>query len=155
MKVFVECYHDMAVARSLGVTKNNLHHAYCKGNVINCLRKITQPAIGLVDADPGKEGRSSELGNYVVKNEAHGLRLLEHRQDRSKRVVEIDPQLEEWLVGRAQAGGIPLAKYGLPGTARDMLRNPHCDRKPGFQRFLSDLLTADEGMKTLKTWLVG
>jgi hypothetical protein len=67
--------------------------------------------------------------------------------------IQVNPRLEEWLVERAAACKLTLSQYGLPQTARDMHKVVRCDLKPGFQRFLDDLLKADNGMKTLRTWL--
>jgi len=149
----VECYHDAALAKVLGVTGRDLRHESGKGNVVKRLSKAPGDAVGLLDADPGKGGRPRELANYREKSQAGGLRLLVHRDDPSKRVIEVNPRLEEWLVARADCCGVSLSGHRLPATARALHRNPRCDRKPGVQSFLRQLLAADEVMRTLKEWL--
>jgi hypothetical protein len=153
MIVLVECYSDTALIRALGVQRRNLLHEFCKGNVMNGLRKATSDAAGLIDADPNSQNPPAELANYRQTEDAYGLRLLVHTQEPRKKVIEVSPRLEEWLVGRANACKLDLAQYGLPQTASEMKRIPRYDKKSGFQRFLQDLLKADNGMKTLKTWL--
>ena len=155
MIVLVECYHDAALVKALGVRRRDLRHEGCKGNVVKGLRKARQDAVGLLDADPQGGGRPGELANYAETDTAPGLRLLEHRRDRSKRVIEMSPRLEEWLVGRAASCGVRLAVHDLPETARELHRNPRCDRKPGFRPFLDALLRADEAMQALQRWLRG
>ena len=109
-----------------------------------------------MDADTGKQhSNPNEMAKYREHQDANGLRLLKHRDDPQKSLVVIEPRLEEWLFLRAEVCDVRLAGYGLPQTARDMLRNPRCDRKPDFRRFLQDLLTADNGMQTLKKWIGG
>jgi hypothetical protein len=152
MIVLVECYSDTALIRALGVQRRNRLHEFCKGNVMNGLRKATSDATGLIDADPNSSP-PAELANYRQIENANGLRLLVHTQEPRKRVIEVGPRLEEWLVERAGTCTLDLAQYGLPQTACEMKRIPRYDTKPGFQRFLQDLLTADEGMKSLKRWL--
>jgi hypothetical protein len=151
--VLVECYSDTALIRALGVQRRNLLHEFCKGNVMNGLRKATSDAAGVIDADPNSQNPPAELSNYRETENVHGLRLLVHAQEPRKKVIEVGPRLEEWLVGRAGASHLDLAQYGLPQTAREMKRIPRYDKKPDFPRFLQDLLKADIGMKTLKTWL--
>ena len=55
MRVMVECYHDTALVRSLGVPVRSLGHEHGKGNVLLALAKWNGDAIGIVDADPGKQ----------------------------------------------------------------------------------------------------
>jgi hypothetical protein len=153
MIVLVECYSDTALIRALGVQRRSLRHEFCKGNVMNALRKEASDAAGLIDADPNTQNPPAELSNYRQTQTANGLRLLVHTREPQKRVVEVDPRLEDWLVARAAACGLDLAQYGLPRTARELKRIPRYDTKPGFQPFLQDLLRADNGMKTLKRWL--
>jgi hypothetical protein len=153
MIVLVECYHDLALVRSLGVQRRHLLHEGSKGNVMNRLREVTLEAAGLIDADPNAGCRPAELSNYHEEEAAQGLRLLVHAREPQKKVVEINPRLEEWLVAHADACGVSLARYSLPQTARAMHRIARCDRMPGFQPFLEALLRADEGMRKLKAWL--
>lgn len=156
MKVLVECYHDVALVRALGVSLRSLGHEMCKGNVLRMLSRWNGGAIGVVDSDTGKpHSNPNEMARYRQCEDVNGLRLLRHQDQPKKCLIVIDPRLEEWLFARAQSCGIRPVAYGLPGTAREMHRSARCDRKPGFQRFLSDLLVVDGGMKTLKTWLVG
>lgn len=153
MIVLVECYNDTALVRALGVQRRNVRHEFSKGNVLNGLRKVASHAAGLIDADPNSENHPAELSNYRQTENVLGLRLLIHTRESQKKVVEVNPRLEEWLVARAIACNLNLAQqYQLPQTARDIHRIARCDQKPGFQRFLQDLLKVDKGMKTLKSW---
>ena len=153
MIVLVECFHDAALAKALGVTGSDLRHASGRGDVVRRLRKAEEDAIGLIDADPGKGGRPRELDNYQEKDRESGLRLLVHRSDSSKRVIEVNPWLEVWLVARAGSSGVSLSDHGLPDTGHALHGNARRDRDPRFRRFLQDLLAADTALQTLKKWL--
>jgi hypothetical protein len=152
--VLVECYHDAALARALRVIRRNLCHESGKGNVVKRLDKMDGDAVGLLDADPGAT-RPRGLGSYEEAERTGRLRLLVRRGDPSKRVVEVGPRLEEWLVVRANASGVNLANHRLPETARELHRNPRCDRKPGFRGMLTELLETEPEMQTLRNWLLG
>lgn len=153
MRVMVECYHDTALVRSLGVPLRQLGHEHGKGNVLLALAKWRGSAIGIVDADPGKQNSiPGEMAKYRKKNTAHGLTLMNHLNDTDKALIVVSPTLEDWLLERATVADVRVSAYGLPETARAMHRNPRYDLKPQFRRFLADL-AGDPGMKTLKTWL--
>jgi len=153
MRVMVECYHDTALVRSLGVPLRQLGHEHGKGNVLLALAKWRGSAIGIVDADPGKQNSiPGEMAKYREKCAAHGLTLMNHSNDTDKALIIVSPTLEDWLLERATVADVRLSVYGLPETARAMHRNPRYDLKPQFRRFLADL-AGDAGMKTFKTWL--
>ena len=94
MKVLVECYHDTAVVRALGVTRQQLGHEHGKGNVLLALAKWRGAAVGLVDEDPGKQHSvPGEMANYRQRLAAHGLTLLGHAADSEKRLIVVGPTL--------------------------------------------------------------
>lgn len=155
MKVLVECYHDTALVRSLGVSRRQIGHENGKGNVMLSLAKWNGDAIGIIDADPGKQDSTpGEMVKYRVKQTQHGLTLMTHSSDMHKALVVINPTLEDWLLARAEASNLRLRDYALPESARTMHKSPRYELKLGFRRLLADL-ASDDGMKTLKKWLGG
>lgn len=154
MKVLVECCHDTALVRYLGVPIRRLGHVHGKGNVLRLLAKWDGEVVGVVDADTGKQSDNNrELPKYREEQSAYDLMLLRHHADERKSLVVIIPKLEDWLLARAAVVGIRASDYGLPETARAMHKSPRYDLKPGFRRFLGDLAAGDDGMKMLKKWL--
>ena len=154
MKVLVECYHDTAVVRSLGVPIRQVGHEHGKGNVLRLLGKCDGEALGVVDADPGKQDSNpGAMAEYQQRDSAHGLTLMRYRADPLKSLVVIGPTLEDWFLARAGTCKFQLHNYGLPESAHAMHKSPRYDLKPGFHRLLADLAATDVGMKTLKTWL--
>lgn len=94
-------------------------------------------AIGIVDADPGKQNSvPGEMAKYREERAAHGLTLMKHFDDTDKALIVVSPTLEDWLLERATAADVRVSTYGLPETARAMHRNPRYDLKPKFRRFL-------------------
>lgn len=152
MKVYVECFHDMALVKALGISKDNSRHAGSKGNILNCLRKENIAVLGLIDADPSS-ARPPELLNYNRIKSEFNLNLYQNKNEKTKTIIEINPRLEEWLVERAKKNNFNLSGYGLPESAGELHRNPRYDKKPKFHMFLVDLLKNDEGMKKMKEWL--
>lgn len=156
MKVVVECFHDAALVRALGIRGEQLRHGKGKGDVLRHLAKLDGNATGIVDADPGKRNSNPrEMAKYEAREDTCGLKLMEHHDDQQKRLVIIDPTLEGWLLSRAKACGIQPGDYGLPASAREMHKYPRRDRDSGFRRFLGELAAKDEGMKTFQRWLTG
>lgn len=153
MKVMVECYHDAALVRSLGIPIRRLGHEHGKWNVLGRMAKWDGPVVGVVDADPGKQGGNNrELAKYHEDQSAHGLMRMKYETDDRKVLVVASPALEEWLLARSEAASLRVQDYGLPESARAMHRSPRYDLKPGFLRLLADL-ARDPGMQTLKKWL--
>ncbi len=154
MRVMVECYHDTAIVRTLGIPVRQLGHEHGKGNVLRALSKWDGDAIGMVDADPGKlNSNPAEMANYREIQSQCGLTLMKHHADARKALVVLYPVLEEWLLSRSSCCGLRLGDYALPDSARTLHKSPRYDLKPGFLRFLADLAARDDGMKTLRQWL--
>ena len=85
MRVLVECYPDAALLRALGVTKKQLRHERCKGEVVKRVLKF-DCAIGLIDEDP-TSARPRDLDNYEQVQNIEGLRLFARRGDKNKRLI--------------------------------------------------------------------
>ncbi len=152
MKVLVECNADEAVVRALGVSKKQLRHEQCKGEVVKRVLKFDS-AIGLIDEDPSS-AQPRDLNNYKEVNAAEGLRLLIRQDDKNKRLIIVCPKLEDWLIERAKSSRIRPEDYGLP-TDPDRLHSiPRYEQREGFRRFLTELKEHDEGMHILRRWVV-
>jgi hypothetical protein len=152
MKFLVECYPDGALLRALGVSKKQLRHERCKGEVVKRVRKF-DCATGLVDEDP-TSAQPRDLDNYKQIQVGEGLFLLARRDDNNKRLIIICPRLEDWLISRAKSSGIRPEDYGLPGDPDRLHSIPRYEQKPGFLRFLTELKEQDKGMQLLRQWIL-
>ncbi len=152
MKILVEYNADEAVLRALGISKKQLRHEHCKGEVVKRVRKF-DCATGLIDEDPSS-AQPRELNNYKQVQVAEGLRLLTRRDDKNKRLIIVCPRLEDWLIARAKSSGIRPEDHGLP-TDPDRLHGiPRYEQKEGFRRFLAELKERDSGMHLLRRWIL-
>ena len=151
MKVLVECNADEAVLRALGVSKKQLRHEHCKGEVVKRVRKFDF-ATGLIDEDPSS-AQPRDLDNYKQLQAAEGLRLLARQGSGGQRLVMICPKLEDWLIERAKSSGIRPEDYGLPSDPDKLHSIPRYEQKEGFCRFLAELKERDSGMHLLRRWI--
>jgi hypothetical protein len=152
MRVLVECYPDAAVLRALGVTKKQLLHERCKGEVVKRVRKL-DCAIGVIDEDP-RSAQPRDLNNYDEEEAAGGLRLLVRHGSADRKLIVVCPRLEDWLIARAVSSGIRLQDYGLPGDPHRLHGIPHYEDRQTFQQFLTELTGRDaEGMGLLRQWV--
>ena len=152
MKVLVECNADEKLLRALGVSKKQLRHERCKGEVVKRVLKF-DCATGLIDEDPAS-AQPRELDNYKQVQAAEGLRLLARRDDKNKRLIIICPKLEDWLIQRAKSSGIRPKDYGLPSDPDKLHSIPRYEQKEGFCRFLAELKERDSGMHLLRRWIL-
>ncbi|MBN1806877.1 MAG: hypothetical protein JW837_16635 [Sedimentisphaerales bacterium] len=152
MKILVECNADEAVLRALGVSKKQICHESCKGEVVKRVRKFDF-ATGLIDEDP-LSAQPRDLDSYKQVQAAEGLLLLARRNDENKRLIIVCPKLEDWLIHRARSSGIRPEDYGLPGDPDRLHSIPRYEQKEGFHRFLSELKERDSGINLLRQWIL-
>jgi hypothetical protein len=152
MIILVECYPDASLLHALGVSKKQLRHERCKGEVVKRVLKFDS-AIGLIDEDP-QSAQPRDLNNYKQVQAAEGLRLLSRRDDKNKRLIIICPRLEDWLIERAKSSGIRPEDYGLPSDPDRLHSIPRYEQKQNFLRFLTELKERDKGMHLLRRWLL-
>jgi len=149
--LFVECYADETLMRTLGVQRRDLRHANGKGNVLNRLSRLNA-GTGLVDEDSGAS-QPSELKNYREADQFGGLILMAHRDNSKRRIIVVRPRLEEWLLDRAKAQGVNPSSFGLPDSSDRLHAFPRYDRTPKFPDFLRRLKELDPEMKRLSEWI--
>jgi hypothetical protein len=148
--VYVECYPDELLARTLGVQRCNLKHERGKGNILNRLDQVGA-GMGLVDEDPGATP-PNRFNKYRPVDQKGGIRLLEHVENPARKLVCLSPRLEEWLYTRAADLGLDPAKFGLPLKAQELHAIPRYDTRPGFRTFLEQL-KHDPEVQCLEKWI--
>ena len=150
--ILVECYPDAALLRALGVSKKQLRHERCKGEVVKRVRKF-DCVTGLIDEDPAS-AQPRDLDNYKEVQAMEGLRLLARRDDKNKRLIIVCPRLEDWLIQRAGLSNIKPEDYGVPSHPNHLHSIVRYDQRDGFQQFLSELKERDKGMHLLRRWVL-
>ena len=146
--LYVECYPDELLARTLRVTRRTVRHEHGKGNIVNRLRRL-QAGTGLMDEDP-TGSQPDELRHYQEVERVGNLILLEHATEAGKRVILISPRLEEWLYERAGVHRLSPNDYGLPDSPDRLHSIPRYDQKRSFVEFLNRLRKLDSDMQQLR-----
>jgi len=149
--IVVECYLDEFLVKSLGFFKRLIKHEGGKGEVLSKVRK-NRIAIGIVDEDP-HSNQPSEMQRYIERETSHTVKLLVRKDDDRKRIIQISPYLEHWLLHRARQNQILPKDFGLPDTPKTMHDVPHIERSRNFQNFLNKLIKVDDEANTLKKWI--
>lgn len=81
------------------------------------------------------------------------IKLLIRKDDRGKRVIQISPYLEHWLLHRAKKNGISVKDFGLPDDPEELHDITHIERNINFQNFLNELIKIDDEIDAIKRWI--
>ena len=149
MLIIVECNPDEFLVRLLGFSQ--IKHAGGRDKVLEKVKK-NYGSMGSLDEDPDTN-RSPERKKYVEIETGSNIKLLSEKNDKSRKVIEICPRLEDWILIRARRNRIYPADFDLPNDPNG-LRSPHVERKKNFQDFMKRFADVDSDIKTLKRWLV-
>lgn len=150
--IIVECYTDEFLVKSIGFPRRQIKHEGGKGKVMEIVKKKDM-TVGIIDEDPYSD-QPSDLENYIEKDTRSTVKLLIRKDDASKRLIQISPYLEHWLVDRARQNRISPNDFGLPGDPKELHSIPHVERNKNFRRFLKKLIEADDEIDTLKKWIL-
>ena len=145
MRVCVECFADEAFAKALGCFKPA--HPRSKSRVIRYVNSHNN-TVGLVDEDPGTTQYG--LDQFSVTQVKHELKVMEWR---TKRVIIIQPRLEDWLLTTARMENVDVSdqRYDLPDDP-DMLKLVINYQLEPITRLIQDLRQSPR-MKTLIEFL--
>jgi len=149
--IVIECDPDEYVVKSLGFPKKSIKHEGGKGKVLGVVRK-QEKCIGIIDEDP-QTHQPPEMNNYVLRESKQTIKLFVRRNNQSTRIIQISPFLEHWLINRAKQNKISLTTYNLPDNPKKLHDIPHVERNRNFQKFVTELINADEEMKIIKQWI--
>ena len=151
--ILVECNPDAFLIRQLGFSRKMIKHEGGKGKVFEIVGK-TSPSIGIVDEDPDS-GQPAELANYRITERAGSLTLMVNKKDPSKRIIQISPNLEHWLVERTKKNGIALKGYHLPEDSGALHDIPYIQDNLEFRELLEEIINKDDEMKRMRDWISG
>lgn len=149
--ILVECDPDECFVKSMGFSRKKIKHESGKGNVLKKL-KTGPMTIGIIDEDPHST-QPSEMDRYRETDKRDSIRLLVRDDNPEKKVIQISPYLEHWLINRAKRNRISLEDYDLPDDPKDMHDITHIERNKNFHEFLNKLINKDDEIKTIRTWI--
>lgn len=150
--IVVECYADEHLLVTLGFPKKNITHRKGKSRVIDWVDHHGE-GIGIVDKDPNSKPPTDFHKNYLQIGEEGSLSLLQHRVHSTRKIIEIQPRLEEWLLDRARINHIRPSDYSLPNDGESLHNDPHYERRANYQTFLNKIVQIDSEMRTMKKWI--
>ncbi len=149
--IVIECNNDECFIRAMGFPKKSVRHERGKEGV---LERVETGKIGIIDEDPDSR-QSPERKKYLVKKSESTITLLVHKDDENKRVIQLTPVLESWLLFRAKQNGISPKAYHLPDDFHELKKIPRLDSRKNFLNFIEKLIEIDDEIGTLKKWLNG
>jgi hypothetical protein len=127
-----------------------IDHAGCKGNVINRVKKLPN-APGIIDEDP-ESTQPGELKNYKTSKTLGAIKFLENKNDRTKCLIQISPDLEHWVLKRAKANNIKPKDFSLPDNPKDF-HSLTGIKKSKYPNFLNRLIDSDNEIKKMQEWI--
>lgn len=144
--LYLECYPDEALVRSLiPILRWKPIHG-CKGDVCNYLRRHGS-SVGLIDDDPNSPQPPYVREAKLVEDLTElGIRILRHS---SNQIIVLSPRLEEWILGAAKEANVDCRKYGLPVDGKKLHQeiNLKLDK---FENLLEDLKSSSNRLKALR-----
>ena len=151
--VIVECNPDEYLVRQvLGEVSETIKHGGGKGNVLRKLRD-EQRAVGVIDEDPGSS-QPRDMKNYDERDSLETIKVMKRADDEAKTLIQLSPDIEGWLIRRAQENGISLMDYSLPDNRKEMHDIHHIEKNESFQRLVSKLIEiGDAEISALRNWI--
>jgi hypothetical protein len=149
--IVVECYADELLIIKMGFAKKKIHHAGGKGKVLNKVRKLPN-AIGIVDEDPNSE-QPGELNKYEVIQKKKTITFLKNKNTQGKFLIQISPDLEDWMLKRAKANKINPVDFSLPEKARELHRLTDIKKNKKYTDFIDKIIASDDEIKVMKEWI--
>ena len=127
--IIIECNNDEFLIKSFGFPRKQISHQRCKGEVLKRVGKLPA-AIGIIDEDP-QSNQPGELKKYKVIQTHGNLKLFTGRNDQNRKIIQISPYLEHWIISRVKSNNIDVKDYNLPGTPKRLHAVPHLERNKG------------------------
>ncbi len=152
--IFLECNNDEFLIKSLGFSRKQIFHVFNKGEVVKRVGKSVK-GIGIIDKDLDRD-RPKAMDDYieVKNNRANGdIILFQKKDDKHKKLIQISPFLEHWLLNRAQKNKIKPKNFNLPDDPQKLHALTKLERNKKFQKFLEKLIETDSEIQTLKRWI--
>ena len=149
MFIFCECDNDVALLTGLGKTRKQRKHAGSKGEVCNLLKK-SKNEIGIVDEDPGKSEPSYKKELSVISSN-YDFKIYTDNK-RGHILIEICPELEEWIIKIANKNHFNFSDYFLPDTP-DKLREINDNQRKHLIKMIIDMTLRSQELQKLQKYL--
>ncbi|MHA1449290.1 MAG: hypothetical protein ACTSP4_07720 [Candidatus Hodarchaeales archaeon] len=108
--------------------------------------------IGIVDEDPFST-QPKDMVKYKIVEISENINLFQRNDDKSKHLIVISKNIEDWILKRAKTNKISLKHHNLPSNPETLHNIPHIEKRIELQAFLRNLIGIDEEINLLKKWL--
>ncbi|MBU1261807.1 hypothetical protein KKG61_00345 [bacterium] len=151
--IITECYKDTVLVHRIGFPGDQVKHEFGRSRVLGRVEQKQKAVIGIIDEDPGT-GQPLKMKEYEFQSgDTKAIRLLKKKDDKTKRLIQICPRLEDWLYVVAKRNRISPDKFGLPNNPC-ALHSRSLRGDDDFHKFLIALnKTKDDELNTLKRWI--
>jgi len=144
-----ECVNDKLLLEGLGFKILIKEHLHGKGNICKALKEGNNLK-GMVDEDPDAN-KPMYYNKLELKNYIHNFRVYVDSKH-NNRLVELCPDLENWLIHFFVSNNIELNQLNLPEDA-ERFKNLSKDQKDTVRQLLNDLMSSPE-LRKLKSYLI-
>ena len=148
--ILVECDPDEFFVKSMGFSRKKIKHESGKGNVLKKLKNDPM-TIGMIDEDP-HSSQPSEMKRYIEAEKKYTIKLLVRNDNTGKKVEQISPYFEQWLINRARQNQ-SLKEYDLPDDPVAMHAIIHIERNKNFRNFQHLLTNKEAKIRTIQKWI--
>ena len=146
--IYVECHPDELLVRKCGYFRRHIKHSYGKSKIGKFLER-NEGHIALVDQDPdGTPIPYFKKTNFSPVKQANGYEIKNDAR-KGHLIIEIKPNLEEWILDACNEAGINIRDYNLPNNSRSLhhVINSNLDK---IERLLEELLNHNCRVKQLR-----
>lgn len=146
---YYECENDKLFLEALKIKLERKEHARGKGNICKKLKEGNY-LVGLVDEDPGINPPS--YYNKLKKiNTVHNINIYEDSKHNNK-IVELCPDLENWLINLFRNHRIDFQQNDLPENAEKFKILSKTQNKK-VKELIETLLERSSELQKLKQYL--
>ncbi|MGQ4875908.1 MAG: hypothetical protein ACP6IY_17725 [Promethearchaeia archaeon] len=146
--IHIECNPDEVLMLKYGFTKRRIIHSSGKARIAKLLEK-NRGHIALVDEDPnGTLIPYFKNTNFFLLKQENGY-IIKKDLKREYIIIELQPNLEEWIIDACKEASINIKNYKLPNNAISLHHIINNNLKK-FEKLLLELLKHNCRIKWLK-----
>jgi hypothetical protein len=156
--IIIECENDVALLFRMGFTSEQLDeyevHTGGRARVLQKVEQDQKRVIGIIDQDI-KVRLPSKLRKYrIQKDSTKSVKFMKKKDDDSKRLIMICPNLEEWLYELAKRRKIPPSRFKLPDDPKHLHHDGSEETEKNFREFLVTVIKKkDRDIIKMKQWI--
>jgi len=117
--ILIECNPDETLMQECGIFRRRIEHSYGKSRIGNKLNK-NKNYIALIDEDPdGTQPPYFKKTNFSIVKKEFGYTIKSDKNN-NHTIVELEPNLETWILDACKEISVDIRTYNLPNNARSL-----------------------------------